>query len=103
MATSAYEALFILPASYEDEQVNTSIEKYTKVISDRGGEIEHAAKWEKRKMAYEIKGTREGIYCLLLFKAEHSVPAELSRVFRISDEIIRARIFRRDEKPAKEA
>lgn len=97
MATRNYEAIYIVPAEYEDEQVEQVVERFKKVVTDNGGEVEHAAKWEKRRMTFEIAGQREGTYCLMLFKAEKTVPAELTRMFRISDDILRARIYKQDD------
>ncbi len=97
MAQTSYEAIYIVPASYEDEQVEQVVERFKKVVTDNGGEVEHAAKWEKRRMTFEIAGQREGIYCLMLFSSDHTLPAELTRVFRISDDILRARIYKKDD------
>jgi small subunit ribosomal protein S6 len=97
MNTRSYEALYILPASLDDEAVDKNVAKYKKFIEDQGGAVDKAEKWEKRKLAYSIKGHSEGNYCILQFSAPANVPAELSRLFRINDEIIRGRIFLREE------
>lgn len=97
MPISSYEAIYIVSADFDDEQVTLITDRFAKVVTDNGGEVEQAGKWEKRKLAYEIANHRDGTYCLMLFKAEHSVPAELSRLFRITDDIIRARIYRKDD------
>lgn len=91
-----YEALYILPANLDDATVAAHVEKHKKLIEDNGGKVELAEKWDKRKLAYPIKGHTEGNYCLLQFSAPATVPAELSRQFRISDEVIRGRVFLRE-------
>ncbi len=92
----AYEAIYILPGSFDEAAVNSAIEKHSKLISDHGGSIEKAELWERRRLAYPIKGHQDGNYCLILFTGPPKVPAELSRLFRISDEIIRGRVFKRE-------
>ncbi len=93
----AYEALYILPANLDDAAVGAVIEKHTKLIKDNGGQIDKAEKWgDKRKLAYPINGHNDGNYCLIQFTAPPQVPAELSRIFRISDEVIRGRIYLRE-------
>lgn len=92
----AYEAMYILPADLDDAAVGAVIDKHTKLIKENGGEIEKAEKWEKRKLAYTINGHNDGNYCIIQFSAPPKVPAELSRIFRISDEVIRGRIFLRE-------
>lgn len=92
-----YEALYIVPANLDDDAINNSIGKYKKAIEEQGGNVEKAEKWDKRKLAYPIKGHQEGNYCILQFSAPPQVPAELSRLFRINDEVIRGRIYLREE------
>ena len=98
MNTRAYEALYIVPANLDDEAVGQNVERYKKFIEEQGGTVEKAEKWDKRKLSYPIKGHSEGNYCLLQFSAPAKVPAELSRLFRINDEVIRGRIYLREEK-----
>jgi ribosomal protein S6 len=54
-----------------------------------------AAKWDKRKLSYEINGLKEGNYILMNFEAAPHVPAELNRLMRISDDVIRHLIISR--------
>lgn len=96
MAIASYEAIYILPPRFEDAQVEEVVEKFKSVVSDQGGQVESAGKWEKRKLAYEIAGEREGIYCTMQFSSEGELPKELYRLFRISDDVMRARIYRRE-------
>jgi small subunit ribosomal protein S6 len=93
----AYEALYIVPAALDSAAVDKNIERYKKFIEEQGGTVDKAELWEKRKLAYPIKGHQEGNYCILHFTAPATVPAELSRLFRINDEIIRGRIYLREE------
>jgi small subunit ribosomal protein S6 len=97
MNNRSYEALYIVPASMADEDVDISVEKYKTAIEEKGATVDKAERWQKRKLAYPIKGHNEGNYCIMHFSAPPTVPAELSRLFRINDEIIRGRIYLREE------
>jgi len=92
----AYEALYIVPANLTQEALQAILEKHSRVIEEQGGKVQKAEVWDKRKLAYPIKGNAEGNYLLLEFQSPPHVPAELSRIFRISDEVIRARIFKKE-------
>ena len=59
--------------------------------------MESAAKWDKRKLAYEINGFKEGNYILMNFDAPADLPSELNRLMRISDDVIRHRIYLRED------
>ena len=93
-----YEALYIVDPDTTDEALPAVIEKYNKVVTDGGGEVTEADRWEKgrRPLAYEINKKREGIYILMQFQANTEVPKELDRIFRINDEIMRHQIVRQD-------
>ena len=89
-----YESMYIIDANLTDEQVDSIIAKYTKLITDQGGEVRAVGRWDKRRLAYEIMGRREGLYILMFFDAEAAVAKELDRVYRISDDVFRHLITR---------
>lgn len=94
ITTRNYEALYIVDATLTDEQVEPIIAKYSKLITDQGGEVQAAGRWDKRRLAYEVAGRREGIYILMYFTGEPSVADELDRVLRISNDSFRHLITR---------
>jgi small subunit ribosomal protein S6 len=93
-----YEALYIVNPDLSEEEVAAIIEKYKAAVEAQGAEVESADQWEKRRLAYEVKGQTEGIYVLMTFKAEAAAAAELDRLFRIADDVLRHIIVRTDEK-----
>lgn len=100
--TQPYEALYILDPSLGDEQVQPIVAKYRGVVETNGGIVESAEVWERRRLAYEVKGRTEGIYVLMLFSSKPAVEAELRRIFQISEDQIRFLITRRDDAEAVE-
>lgn len=94
--TNKYEAFYIVPAAMSDDEVQKVADHFKDVVEKNGGTVESAAKWEKRKLAYEIEDHREGNYVLMNFDAPGEVPAELNRLMLISDDIIRHRIYTRE-------
>ncbi len=92
-----YEALYVVHPELQDEEITPISEKYKQVVESQDGEVESINRWEKRRLAYEVKGQREGIYVLMNFKGESKAAAELDRVFRISEDVLRHLIVRRDE------
>lgn len=92
-----YEAMAIVKPDMSDADVQKLADRYKAVIEERGGTVESAGKWEKRKMAYEINGFREGNYVIFNFECDAKLPLELGRQLRINDSILRHRIFRLDD------
>lgn len=93
----AYEALYIIRLEQDEEQINAVIEKFKTLVENRGGEITKLDKWGKRRLAYEIKHNREGFYVLMEFNGEPDTVAELDRVYRITDEVLKFMIIREEE------
>ena len=94
MNTKKYEAFYIVKPEFTDADVQKVADRFKGVVESKGGTVESAAKWDKRKLAYEIDGFKEGNYVLMNFEAANDVPAELNRLMRISDDVIRHRIYK---------
>ena len=84
-----YEIMYIIKPDLEEEKVQAVVDKFSTLITDNKGEIVTADKWGKRRLAYEIKDYREGIYILVNFKGEPGTVKELDRLMKISDDILR--------------
>ncbi|HAF17311.1 MAG: 30S ribosomal protein S6 [Thermacetogeniaceae bacterium] len=91
-----YETLFILKPDLEEEAITAAIERLTELIQNNKGTVEQVNRWGKKRLAYEIQDYREGYYTLVLFQGEPETAKELDRVMRLSDEVIRHVIVRRD-------
>lgn len=96
MANRKYEAFYIVKPELSEADVQKVADRFKEIVESQGGTVEKAGKWDKRKLAYEVKGFREGNYVLMNFEAAGGTPAELSRLMRISDDVLRHRIFKID-------
>lgn len=92
-----YEAFYIVRPELADGDVQKIADRFKAVIEEKGGSVESAAKWDKRRLAYEVQGYREGNYVLMNFAADSQTPQELNRLMRISDDVLRHRIFKLEE------
>ena len=84
-----YESIFIAPADADPARLDAFIDKIKDIITKPGGEGVSVEKWGRRRLAYPIRRHREGFYTLITFKAPESVPAELTRFYGVSEEVIR--------------
>jgi len=95
----SYEAVYVVDPAYEEEQLNAVVERVQELVKNLGGEVVgEPEKWEKRRLAYEVKGRREGYYVVMKFNAKPEVAGELERAFKLSDDILRHIVVRLDEK-----
>lgn len=92
-----YEGVFIFFPNLEGEVRNAEIEKLKNIIASFEGTVNNVDEWGHRRLAYEIKKTREGYYVILNFIANTGVVKELERVCLINEKLLRHMIIR-DEK-----
>ena len=92
----SYEAMYILDPNLSEEANAALVEKFTGPVENSGTitEVDH---WGKRGLAYPINGLNEGYYVLMTFTAAAALPAELDRVFRITDGVMRSMIISKDQ------
>ena len=96
---NSYETLFITDISNGEEATKATVEKFTGLIASNG-EIVEIADWGKRRLAYPINDMNEGYYVLVNFTAPAEFPAELDRIFGITEGIMRSIVIRHEEKKA---
>ncbi len=92
-----YEVVFVLRPDLDEENNAVTIEKFKNIIESHGGEILKLDKWGKRRLAYEVRDFKEGLYVIAQFKAKPEVAAELDRVLKITDQVLRHIIVRENE------
>ena len=95
----SYEVLFVVDLTPGEEGVKALIEKFTSLIAENG-EVTEVAEWGKKRLAYPINDKVEGYYVLVNFKAEGTLPAELDRIFGITEGIYRHIVIRHEDKKA---
>lgn len=91
-----YEVVFVHRPDLDEEKSAALIERFKNLIENHGGEVIKIDKWGKRRLAYEVKDLREGVYIIVHMNAEPTVATELDRVFKITDEVLRHIIVRED-------
>ena len=94
----AYELLFFVNPSISDEVRAGVMKRIDSTIVDNGGVIDSVEDWGKRKLAYAIDKLTDGDYTLINFQMDPASIAELDRVLRIMDGVVRFMIVRRDDR-----
>ena len=90
-----YETLFIVNATIGEEAIASVVEKFKTLISQHG-EITNVNEWGKRRLAYAIDDMTEGYYVLVEFTSKPEFPAELDRIYNITEELMRSIIIAKE-------
>ncbi len=95
--TAKYEVVFVVNPEFTEEAAKGLLDKFSGIITDNGGAVEKVDEWGKKKLAYPINDLTDGYYYVVDFTAKADVPAELDRVFNITDGILRSLIVKLDK------
>ena len=98
-----YETVFILTPVLSDDQMKETVEKFKKVLTDNGCNIENEENWGLRKLAYPIENKNTGFYTLIEFEGEPTIVGKLETAFRRDEKVIRFLTFRLDKYAAEYA
>jgi small subunit ribosomal protein S6 len=90
-----YEILLLLDPELADERASEIVARVRERVEADGGTWDGHEPWGRRKLAYEIRHKGDGIYHLLLFTASAETLAEISRVLKITDGVMRHLAVRR--------
>ena len=94
--TGKYEVLYIIDPTVGEESTAALVEKF-KAMVEAEGTLASIDEWGKRRLAYPINDLNEGHYVLMTFTAEPTLPAELDRVLKITEGVMRSMIICKDE------
>lgn len=94
----AYELLyFVAPTTDDDARANV-MNRIEGIVKDSKGAIDNVDEWGRRKLAYEINGLADADYTLVDFHTSPDTIAEMDRVLRINDAVVRHMIVARTDR-----
>ena len=86
--TGKYEVLYIIDPTLGEEGTAALVEKF-KAMVEAEGTLASVDEWGKRRLAYPINDMAEGYYVLMNFESKPEFPAELERVMKITEGVMR--------------
>ena len=84
-----FELAVIISPEIGDDAINERLERLSRQITSRGGEIVEVNHWGRRRLAYPIRRHLEGNYVISQIKLEPARVSELERGLRITEEVLR--------------
>ena len=91
-----YEGMYILNASLSEEAVKKALDRIKKTIENGKGEIHKIHEIGRKKLAYEINGSKQGQYFLLYFSILPSLIKEMWAEYHLNEDLIRFMTMRTD-------
>ena len=84
-----YETMMVTTANLDEVASNALSNKFKNLIA-ANGTIDSVDDWGKKRLAYPINDETEGVYTVINFTSEPDFPAELDRVFKITEGVLRS-------------
>lgn len=93
-----YELGFILQPEVNEEQTRTLVERIEQIVNNHGGQIMRVNQMGRRRLAYPIQHNRDGFYVFIDMILAPETVSELDRTLKVSEEVLRHLIKKRDPK-----
>jgi small subunit ribosomal protein S6 len=93
-----YELGFILNPEVNEEQTRTILDRVEQVVARFGGQIVRVNQWGRRRLGYPIEHHRDGFYVFVDMILTPETVVELERTLKVSEEVLRHMVKRRDPK-----
>ena len=89
-----YDVVSILRPTLDDQAIDSIHKSISEIIENNDGKVIEQGVWQKRKLAYQVDGHKEGIYTITTFEGSSELPNEVDRVLKISDDVIRHKVLK---------
>lgn len=86
---NVYENIVIINAALTDEEVDAAITKIKELIAGQGGEVLKVNIWGRKKLAYEIKKQKKGLYVLLFYKTPPASIRKIEEFYKVFDAVLK--------------
>lgn len=94
---SLYEHIFLARQDVTAQQVEALVEQYKGVIEAHGGKIAKIEPWGIKSLAYRIRKNRKAHFTLLNIDAPPAAIAEVERLQRLNEDVLRSLTLRVEE------
>ena len=89
-----YENMVILNAGISDEEADSAINKIKELVASQGGEVLKVDVWGRRRLSYEIKKQKKGLYVLFFYKAPSATIKKLEDFFKVFDTVLKYMVIK---------
>lgn len=89
MDTRNYELMFVVGADLDEEQLEALVQRIQRYLETAQAQVYSLKSWGLRRLAYTLKGQREGRYYLAQFSAPTQTVNDLDRSVRMIEGVLR--------------
>ena len=90
-----YEGMFLFPQNAISDLQSAS-DHVMSLLQRADADVVSFKKWDDRRLAFEIKGNKRGVYFLTYFRCDPTRVADLERSCNLSELLLRSLVIRAD-------
>ncbi len=98
MAVRDYELGIVVSPEASEEQTRAIVDRIGQVVQMNGGQVNRVNAWGRRRLAYPIQRHRDGFYYFFDLSLTPQSVLEIDRTLKVTEEVIRHLIVKRDPK-----
>ncbi len=88
-----YEGLFLFPQTAASD-LQSAVDHLKEILARAEVKIISLRKWDERRLAFEIKRNRRGLFFLVYFEAAPNAIAHIERDCNLSEQVLRSMVIR---------
>jgi small subunit ribosomal protein S6 len=89
-----YEGMFLFNLQAIGGELSAALSELEEILSRAEAEVIAITRWDERRLAYEIRGQKRGLYLMAYFKARGSQIANIERDVNLSENLLRCLIVK---------
>ncbi len=97
MPARPYELMYLIQPSADEQRLGAIGERIQNAITSLGGTVDKVGPPVRRRLAYVLDHHREGQYAVIEFSLPPEQARELDRTIRLTEDVLRYLVVRRDE------
>jgi small subunit ribosomal protein S6 len=86
--------MLLFDARREDAEIEQSLERFSSLVTERGGTIDNVERWGRRRLAYEIADMLEGYYAIFTYTVEPDKRQEIEDALPFVEGFVRGKTVR---------
>ena len=92
-----YELVLVVSPEVGDEGFPATVDRVSKFIKDRGGEIKNMDQWGRRRLAYPIRRQTEGFYAVAQISLDPQAVRPLEGSLDLAEDVLRHLVVKVEE------
>ena len=96
-----YETMLLCDPRRDDAELGITLDRFTALVTERGGQIQNVDKWGRRKLASEVADLTEGFYAIFTYELDPARHPDLDAALPFVEGLVRTKTIRRDVRERK--